>query len=140
MRKLILLVVFVSWSVSCNRNVQTPIPYVPINLTIDISLPLFSPLQTVGNFIYIENQGSRGLILYRLSIEEFRTFDRHCPYEVNKNCGILQVDNTGLFMVDTCCGSRFLIIDGSVNQGPAEFPALGYRTNFDGFNRVFIRN
>jgi hypothetical protein len=140
LKRTILLSLFLLWSLGCGRNNQTPIPYVPINLTIDISLPTFFPLQGVGNHIYIENEGSRGLILYRLSNEEFRTFDRHCPYQVNNSCGRLSVDDNGLFMTDTCCGSRFLIIDGSVNQGPAEFPALGYRTNFDGLSRVFIRN
>jgi Rieske Fe-S protein len=46
---------------------------------------------------------------------------------------------SGISAIDSCCNSRFSIIDGSVINGPATRPLYQYRTLFDG-NALRIYN
>lgn len=124
---------------SCIKDNSASIPYVPINIVLFASDPSFTNLNPIGGWIYY-NGGSRGLIIFRKSPDEFITYDRHCTYQPEKPCGKISVDPSNSFLaVDSCCSSKFLLIDGSVNQGPASMPLKRYSTNFDG-NRLSIYN
>ncbi|MCX7742966.1 MAG: hypothetical protein N2167_00230 [Flavobacteriales bacterium] len=136
------LAIFVASSLLFIRCGQYPanIPYVPIDITISTFDPQFVSLQAVGGWAYL-NGGSRGLILYRASIDQVNCYERHCPYDTENPCGKVSVDSNGLFLVDNdCygegCGSRFSLINGSVVDGVAIYPLKQYNTSFDG---VLIR-
>lgn len=134
MRNLFLInLLFIVLSFGCRKNNQNanPIPYVPVNITLYASNPDFQPLNAIGNFIYI-NGGSRGIIVYRKSLEEFVALDRHSTYESEKACAIVTVEANNVTAIDDCSGSRFLISDGSVVEGPAVYPLVSYPTSFDG--------
>lgn len=124
------------------RQYPANIPYVPIDITISTFDPQFVSLQAVGGWAYV-NGGSRGLILYRASIDQVNCYERHCPYDTENPCGKVSVDSTGLFLIDNdCygegCGSRFSLINGSVVDGVAIYPLKQYNTSFDGaLIRVF---
>ena len=109
---------------------QTVIPYIPIDVTLFTSDPLFIDLSVPGGSAFL-NGGSRGIIVYRLDQDNFVAFDRHCTYDVNNPCGIVEL-NSDFFLQDFCCNSQFLITDGSVFSEPAQFPLQRYRTVFDG--------
>ncbi len=116
----------------CNPNIdqQTVIPFTPVDVMLFTSDPLFIDLNFPGGSVYL-NGGSRGIIVYRLDQDNFMAFDRHCTYEVSNPCGVIDV-NANLLLEDYCCGSQFLITDGSVFEGPAQVPLHRYRTSFDG--------
>lgn len=121
---------------SCNYQYPVNIPDVPINVTISTFEPQFISLQAVGGWAYL-NGGSRGLILYRASIDQVNCYERHCPYDSENPCGRVSVDDNGLLLVDNdCsgsgCGSRFNLINGSNVDGPAIYPLKQYSTSFDG--------
>lgn len=123
---------------SCERNNQTGIPYVPVNFQIVVSNPEFSPLLAVGGWVYIGG-GSRGIIVYRASPEEFKAYDRHCTWIVADDCRV-SVDNSDITAVDSeCCDSHFLLVDGAPISGPAPIGLHQYRTEFDG-NILYIYN
>ncbi len=123
---------------SCERNNPSGIPYVPVNYQLTVSNPEFSPLLAVGGWLYIGG-GSRGIIVFRASPDEFRAFDRHCTFQVNENCRV-NVDNTDITAVDTeCCESHFLLVDGAPIDGPANIGLHQYNTQFDG-NILMIFN
>lgn len=124
-----ILVVLIAFSCSKDDNVN--IPLVNVNFTINVNNPAYSDVQVPGGWMYI-NGGSRGIILYRYSNDEFRAFDRHCTFDVTSTCGLVSVDNSNIQGFDDCCGSKFLISDGSVTQGPANLPLKAYNTSFDG--------
>lgn len=123
---------------SCERTNPSGIPYVPVNYQLTVSNPEFAPLLAVGGWLYIGG-GSRGIIVYRATPEEFRAFDRHCTFQVNDNCRV-SVDNTDITAHDSeCCDSKFLLVDGAPIDGPANLGLHQYNTTFDG-NVVMIFN
>jgi hypothetical protein len=72
---------------NCKQQNQHPVPFVPVDVTIDIQLPSYSDLQGVGGWTYL-NGGSRGIIVYRRGIDDFVAFDRHSPADVNGTCSL----------------------------------------------------
>ncbi|MBA3898793.1 MAG: hypothetical protein H0X62_01060 [Bacteroidetes bacterium] len=123
---------------SCRRE-EHPVPYVPVQIVLHVSDPQFMPINAIGGSTYYYG-GSRGLVIYRQSQDEFVTFDRHCPFQPENSCGRVMFDTTASFnLVDTCCGSKFLIMDGTVQVGPARTPLRRYHTEYDGV-RITITN
>lgn len=119
---------------SCKKTKEQPAGgYVDVYL--NAGDPSFFPLLVTGGWMYYpanNNSGLKGLIIYRNSNEQFSAFDRACPYHTNESCALIQVEADNVSAVDSCCGSRFLIIDGQIINGPATSPLIGYRTTFNG--------
>lgn len=129
---------FVMSSNSCDRSNPSGIPFVPVNFQLVVSNPDFSPLLAVGGHVTIGG-GSRGIIVYRFSPEEFRAYDRHCTFQIDENCQVT-VDGSGIVAVDNeCCDSHFLLVDGAPIEGPANIGLHQYNTAFDG-NTLSIFN
>ena len=123
---------------SCERSNPSGIPFVPVNFQLVVSNPDFSPLLAIGGHVTIGG-GSRGIIIYRFSPEEFRAYDRHCTFQIDENCRVT-VDESGIVAVDTeCCDSHFLLVDGAPIEGPANIGLHQYNTAFDG-NTLSIFN
>lgn len=112
---------------------REPIPNVNVNLNLDISSTLYSDLAVVGGYVYLTG-GYKGLIVYRMSNDEFVAYDRACPYDYEKPEARVDVEDNGLTLIDSTCMSRFLLLDGSVVEGPAKHPLKKYHTSFDGDN------
>jgi hypothetical protein len=121
--------------VSCERTNNHPsnIPNVPVNITINLNLPLYQNLNIPGNFIY-ENGGFKGIIVMHGPDGQFRAFERACTYEPDRVCSIVEMDTqasrihcgqmvSGSF--EKCCDSRFTQF-GTVTQGPALYPLKQY--------------
>lgn len=123
---------------SCRRE-EHPVPYVPVQVVLYVSDPQFMPINAIGGSTYYPG-GSRGLIIYRKSQDDFITYDRHCPYKPTDLCGQVMFDSTASFtLTDTCCGSKFLLTDGTVQQGPAKNSLRQYHTEYDGV-KITITN
>lgn len=121
---------------SC-RNDKHPVPYVHVDFLIDINSTFYNELTSVGGWVYVTG-GYKGIVIYRLSMDQFLAYDRSCTYDPSNPCERVVMEPSGLALVDSCCGSRFLILDGSVISGPAKFGLRAYQTHFDGrFLRVF---
>jgi nitrite reductase/ring-hydroxylating ferredoxin subunit len=128
----ILFFSIILYTVSCDRGKEeNPIPYVPVNIIIYVSDPSFMPLNVISGWTYVTG-GSRGVLIYRRAEDEFMAYDRHCTFDVDNPCGQIKIANSSLSAIDTCCGSKFLITDGSVMQAPAKVPLHRYRTFYDG--------
>ncbi len=110
-----------------NNNI---VPYVPVDLYINISLPSYSSLNAIGGWTYISG-GSKGIILYRQTTDLFAAYDRHCTYNADNTCGNAQVDSTNTFVECACDGSHYQLYDGTVIQGPAAYSLKTYRTSYD---------
>jgi hypothetical protein len=136
-----LLILFV-WILasSCKKQALHPVPTVAFNTNININLPSYSGLQNIGGFAYVPNIGSKGVVVYRKTLDEFMAFDRHSPADGGQDCDPLVIDpDNSLILVDLCSGAKFNIIDGSIIEG-SEFALRGYRTVFDGLYTLNISN
>ena len=67
--------------------VDTPgvIPYVDVQVDLNLSLPAYNNLNFPNNWLYISG-GSRGLIVYRYTLDEFVVLDRHATWDVGAGC------------------------------------------------------
>ena len=118
--------------VSCSKNTNYGgIPLVSVNFDIYPANPMYSALNPVGGWVYV-NGGSRGIIIYHYTLDEFHAYDRHCTYQPQNSCGRVKVSSDNITLVDTCCGSKFVIVDGSVLNGPAGMSLKQYQCTYDG--------
>lgn len=116
---------------TCKNDDNANIPLVSVNYYIHTNDPAYIEVAAPGGWMYL-NGGSRGIILYRVSNDLFRAFDRHCTFNPTSTCALVSVETNNITGFDDCCGSKFLITDGSVTQGPANLPLKEYQTTFDG--------
>lgn len=119
-----------------NRN--SNIPLVEVNFYLQINDPAYINLNTVGGWEYLSG-GSRGIIVYRSSPNEFKAYDRHCTFQPTQSCALVSVDVNNITATDDCCGSTFILTDGSVTNPPAAYPLKAYQTYFDG-TTLYISN
>ncbi len=141
MKRVFLLLISSLIFSSCFKNQQNPVPNFPFDVVIDINLPSYNSLAGVGGWCYVEGYGSRGLIVYRRSIDEFVAFDRHSPSDLEGTCFLpLFPDNENfLVLKDTCNNSTFSLYDGSPISN-ANIGLRQYQTLYDGFSTLRIRN
>ncbi len=109
---------------------ETPIPEVPINLTIHLSNPLYSDLNSVSNSVYVPNQGYKGLIITRTSFDEFTVYDACCTYNPNDPKSVVEIKE--IFGVCKSCGSKFGLMSwGYVEKGPATYSLKTYHVKYN---------
>lgn len=134
--------------VSCNKgdDPNSDIPYANINVVINPNSTLYQELNVVGGWMYYQyvNPPSRGLIIYRVSNEDFKAYERTPPMNSNACCDVetgvcaaLIVEDFPI-VYDTCSDYSFLIYDGSP-YSPATVPLKSYRAVYDGTN-LYITN
>ena len=110
------------------RDTPGVIPYVAVDVDINLSLPAYNSLNFPGNWLYISG-GSRGLIVYRYTLDEFVVLDRHATYDVDAGCQC-SVSQDGYTIEDPCSGSQWYIFDGSIIAGPTTAPLERYTTTW----------
>lgn len=129
--------------VSCNKNDGPPIQIGYVNITIYPNSTEYIELNSPGGYAYIyANEPSRGILVYRMTLEDFVAFERTPTYKPDsccvltpvRTCSKVIVDESGLFVIDTCSSSKWLILDGTVQNGPATYPLVPYRTFYDGYS------
>lgn len=128
---LLLLVGMACMVVACKKEERGGVPLAPVDISINVNNPSYADLAVTGGWLYLTG-GSQGLIVYRSSPESFVAMDRHCPYQPAEYCRVV-VDESEIIARDTtCCHSAYLIIDGSVTEGPSALPLKRYNTSFNG--------
>ena len=134
---------------SCNKDNGDRQPLPPINITIDPNSTIYQELNIVGGWLYLyEEDGaeppSRGIIVYRLSLDQFLAFERTPPFKPDSCCTAAETNCTKLvvdypFIMDTCTVSKYLILDGSPVSGPSSMTLGMYVTEYYG-DLLFIHN
>lgn len=124
-----LILLTVAFSCKRDNGDEPQVPRIATDLTININLPQYNSLSNPGGWAYVTG-GSRGIIVYRIGLDEFSAFDRHCPYNVTQGCQVSVLD--GIIAEDTvCCHSQFEILYGTPVTGPAEHTLQSFRTQFN---------
>ena len=124
-------VFFCSLLIACESSgPEDQIPAAIVNETINLTNQQYLSLQFVGGNVTISG-GVRGIIIYHASNNEYRAFERNCSYEPLNTCARVEVDGSGLFLIDSCCTSTFNF-DGFPTGGPASLPLRLYPTILQG--------
>ncbi len=125
---------------ACDKDREHPVPYVHVEFNFNIIHYNLNSPGLSHQFSQSESGGVQGIIVYRLSMDEFRAYDRACPCDPF-HCKVSIKEDDLLRATDPCCGSVFLLIDGTVTEGDAGFPLKTYRTEFnEQTNRLRITN
>jgi len=135
---LVFLVFSLVWS--CKKNKYHPVPNVATDITIDINLPSYIALTGVSGWAYV-NGGSRGVIVFRRSNDDFIAFDRHSPADPDGTCKrpLTPDSDNFLILVDSCNNATFSLYDGSPISN-SEFGLRQFQTSWNGSSTLRIYN
>jgi hypothetical protein len=136
---------------ACNKDSGDRLPLPPIDITINPNSTIYQELNIAGGWLYLdETDGveapSRGIIVYRLTSDQFFAFERTPPFKPDSCCNNskticthLIVDEYFPFVMDTCTMSKYLILDGSPVSGPSSMSLGMYVTEYNG-DLLYIHN
>lgn len=129
---------FVSHCKKNDQNTYSGIPNQSVNITIYPSDPQFATTIGVpGGWVYLTG-GNKGIIVYRKSNTEFMAYERTCTYDPGSTYKLMVLSDN-VTVMDSACNSKYLLLDGSVTQGPAASAMKAYNCSYDG-NALFISN
>lgn len=121
---------------ACKKNSNQAvdnIPYVPINLNINLATPLYSHLNNPGTYVVV-NGGYRGVIITHDFDGRFYALEKTCTFQSLDSCAHIQIDTAfyqlkcGVFKnkkFESCCNSKFSMT-GQVIQSPSVLPLKQY--------------
>jgi hypothetical protein len=125
---------------SCNKESNDRLPLPPENFTIYPNSTLYQEINVAGGWVYLDqNDGalppSRGIIVYRLTEDQFLAFERTPPFKPDSCCNAAKTICTALivdfpYVLDTCTNSKYLILDGSPVSGPSSISLGMYVTEY----------
>ena len=128
--------------IACKKDNGDRLPLPPIDITINPNSTIYQELNIAGGWMYLdETDGaeppSRGIIVYRLTEDQFYAYERTPPFKPDSCCNTahtictrLIVDDYFPFVVDTCTASKYLILDGSQVSGPSSMSLGMYVTEY----------
>jgi len=124
---------------SCKKN-NDRVPTVAVDEYLNLNLPEYFNLNAINNWVYYNYAGNKGLIVIRKSQTEFAAYERTCTFDPNVSSAIVEGIENDIFAIDSVCGSKFSLLDGSIVNGPAGQPLLQYRTQLLSNNILHIYN
>lgn len=113
---------------SCTDRSQM-LNQVAFSIMINVFEPSFFDLTVPTGWIYF-NGNTVDLIIYRNDIDVFSVFDARSTHNPDDPCYV-QVNSDNVTVSDTCSGSKWLLSDGSLIAGPAQFNLLQYDADFN---------
>lgn len=133
-------VITLSLFISCDKESNDRLPLPPVDLSINPNSTIYQEINVAGGWVYLDqNDGalppSRGIIVYRLSEDQFLAFERTPPFKPDSCCNAAKTICTALivdypYILDTCTSSKYLILDGSPVSGPSSISLGMYVTEY----------
>lgn len=133
MRKAALCVIIFLVLAGCKPELtDDAIPWQPFDIIqINLNLPQYISLKSDGTYIYLNDGGVRGIILYHQSGNNYLAYERNCSFEPNSACATVEVHASTLYMFCACCSSSFEFTTGYPTGGPAWRPLRQYETSLN---------
>ncbi|MFM7721861.1 MAG: hypothetical protein ACKO7C_02540 [Bacteroidota bacterium] len=128
MKTFLLLFLATFAAVSCrDRNEYLQPAY--FSFMVNINEPSFFDLSVPTGWVYY-NGNNVNLIIYRNDLEVFHVYDARSTYNPTDPCNC-EVASDNVTIQDPCSGSKWLLSDGFLLEGPATFNLLEYDYDFD---------
>lgn len=126
---------------SCEKNNDyDEIPFAHVDFRIYPNSTMYWRLNSPGGWEKVTaNDPSRGIIIYRVSENEFMAYERTCPYDPFEPEAKIDGEYFGLTVACPSCGSEYILLDGTPFERPATRPLKQYRTTYDG-NSLHVFN
>lgn len=139
MKKRYLILLFLTFIFGCNSgfNENELLPNIPVNKTIDLSLPQYNNLLVPGGWVDDISGGIKGIILYRIKSNEYKAFDRACP---QNSCNSPLTFDGSIKLKCSCHKSEFSILDGSPQTNGINYNAREYRVSLVSSSVLRITN
>lgn len=122
---------------SCSDRAETVscFPSTPINVVLNLNLPAYFDLQTVGGWIYVNEQqaGTRGLIVVKTT-NGFKVYDRNAPHVCPDSNTTLDVEND-IKIVCPKDGAEWILLTGEPLK-ISSIPPKTYPYSFDNYGNV----
>jgi len=137
----LLSIIFSCSSDRTNRN-----PYlqeVGFTFELNLNLPLYSNLNSIGNPIYVGNTGvgTRGVFVMKSGLDSYYAFEASCPNHVPNDCSTMELD--GQNVVCSCEGYTYSLFTGQQLDRPDDggryYDLLFYRATPRG-NSIIVSN
>lgn len=130
----------------CDNDRENRNPFlqeVRFRFELDLNLPLYNNLNTIGNPVYVGNSGVgiRGAFVIRNGIDTFLAFEANCPNQTPNECSTMVID--GQNVVCPCDDLTYSLFTGQLLNRPDDgnryFDLLFYQSTQSG-NIVTISN
>ncbi len=115
---------------SCSKEDDHPVPYVRVDFNFNITNYNLDGPGMSAQFPRETSGGYRGIFVYRVSMDEFRAYDRACPVNPHQCTLNISEDNPVLVGAD-CSDSMFSLLDGARMEGTSNYPLREYRTSYN---------
>lgn len=134
MKKFLGSMVFLAAIAGCQPDLQDDvIPWQPFDvINVNLNLPEYINLKMDGGYVYLNDGGVRGLILYRQNPSNYIAYERNCSFQPNTACATVEVHVSTLYIFCPCCSSNFDFASGYPTAGPAWRPLRKYDTSLNG--------
>jgi len=136
----LIIATIISVFYSCTEEEPVIVPDVYVYFTINLDLPQFNHLKSINNAVKVNNEGynNNGVIVYRLSYDDYYAFDATCPQHVNVSTSVT-LDDSGSGGGATCphCSTTYSFFNyGQASNG---YPLKRYKVNLSG-NLLTVSN
>lgn len=133
----IMFILFCAFASCSPEPSDDPIPPATFpDKVINLNLPDNIALRSKGHAQAYGDIGNRGVIVYCVDVGVYHAYEQKCSYTPNEACANVNIDVSGLFMIDHCCNSTFDFNTGMPSGGVAWRPLRQYRTTFNGTDLV----
>ena len=130
---ILLIISVLNTMYSCGNREETSscFPNQMISVQLNLNLPAYSSLLNIGGWMYISEQqsGTRGLIITRISSNEFKIYDRNAPHICPDSQTTLEVENGNIVFCRKDNAKWFLINGGPAAVSP--YPLKQYFYNYN---------
>lgn len=136
----VISMLFIVNSCSSRDDTVNCFPESNINVVLNLNLPAYQNLQTVGGWIYVDEQssGTRGLIVVRTT-NGFKIYDRNAPHICPDNSTTLIVQNS-IKIICPKDGAEWILLTGEPIKISQLAPKTYTYTLESNSNTLFIQN
>ncbi|SCY31224.1 hypothetical protein SAMN05192588_2193 [Nonlabens sp. Hel1_33_55] len=109
---------------------------ISFQIALNTDLPQYSSLNFANNFVVVNSQGIRGLVVFHLGNDQFVAYELSDPNHSPSSCSAMNIE--GIIATCPCTDddNTYNIIDGRHQTDPNLFPMKPYRVSRQGTNVV----